>query len=391
MKKMLIRLISLFDQVCPKKNAVVLRGYPDVEDQCLSVLMALSRMQYQGRIVWIVKDGSFDFDGIRKKYGLTGLDLRILKNTDFRAVLAFVTSKFVLFTHGLYTQGDWGNYDPPRSKLVINLWHGMPIKSIWNYLPEPIEAPRAHALLATSGFYQKVMADLARVKKNDVWVTGLPRNDMLFFKKKRTARVISERIDSGEWYLYLPTYRRSKEGFMTSDGKEYDSVLNMSDVEASLLDDWLQSVDKKIVVKAHPMSVHAETSLGDIYKNIIILREDWFKRNLITLYEFAGYSSGLIADISSIIIDYLLLNRPIFIYFPDRSEYAGNRGFVFDDLDENLPGEICENVPVLIQQVSRVINGDDPGESSRKRLCEKFHALSSGLVTDELLGRMQIG
>ena len=188
----------------------------------------------------------------------------------------------------------------------------------------------------------------------------------------------------------MPTYRQSKEGFITSDGSEFDSVLNMSAKDARTLNEYLALVDLKIVVKAHPMSIHAGVAEKERLDNIIFLSDDWLVDNLVTLYELAGCSMGLITDISSIAVDYLLLDRPVFIYFPDRDVYGGSRGHVFDDLDSNLPGEVCKNTNELIYQIDQFVKGNDLGRPSRERLCKQWHSKVDGRFADVLLSRLEI-
>lgn len=391
MKRILVWIIHVFDHVLPKQGGkIVLRGYPDLEDQCLAVLVALARRGYPGRVVWLMRAAPSGLDRVIERYGLGGLRLRICRTTSPEALFHFLTARRVLFTHGTYSQGDWGNYTPPRRKTVVNMWHGMPIKSIWRFLPEAIEAPRSHAILATSPRFQRILAEASGMEPARVWVLGLPRNDLLAYRHPAAEEAIRDLVGDRPWFLYLPTYRKSREGYITVDGCEHDSVLSMSGPDTRALEAWLAGSGIGLVVKPHPMSVHAGAAARPGGGNILVIDEGWLAEHQLTLYGLAGYSSGLITDLSSIAVDYLLLGKPVFVYFPDRGAYVRGRGTVFANLEENLPGNLCEDVASLIGQLEMYRQGGDPAREKRNRLLAEWHTFTEGSAADRLLDALEI-
>jgi len=390
MAQLLALVIHILDIILPKRNAVVLRGYPDIEDQCLSLLIELARRNYPGKVSWILTNTDVDLSGLIHKHRLSNLNLQILKHSTIQAVSAYLLSRYVFFTHGLYTHPFWENQKPPQKKIVVNLWHGMPFKQLWKPLGDP--AAPAHALLATSDVFQEILSTLSGMPEETVWVTGLPRNDMLFYKDAVAKTTISDLVGGLEWFLYLPTYRQSRENPVGRrlDGVELNSVLNMSKDDALELDAWLSSVGKKIVVKAHPSSIHSSEDNSLELKNIILISEAWLCENLITLYELAGYSQGLITDISSVMVDYLLLDRPVFIYFPDQTTYDTSRGFVFDPIEDYLPGTPAADVSSLIHQMDQFLKGNDADKEQRRQLCGKFHNDTDPSAAERFLNQVGI-
>jgi CDP-glycerol glycerophosphotransferase (TagB/SpsB family) len=393
MKRLVIRLVNVLDHLLPKREKVVLRGYPDVEDQCLAVLIALARRGYRGRVIWLMREEPAAVRRLAERHGFHGLALEGCRASHPRAVWHFLTARWVFFTHGTYSQGDWGNYEPPRSKTVVNLWHGMPIKTIWRLLPRPVEPPRAHVLLATSERFRRILMDASGMDADRVWVCGLPRNDLLQGGSPPAEEAIRELVGGDRWFLYLPTYRKSREGFLTEDGSEQESILAMSAQEMARLDEWLGQTGIALVVKAHPMSVHA---VGEpcrrITNRIVAITDAWLADRQATLYGMAASSAALITDLSSIAVDYLLLDKPVFIYFPDLQEYLRTRGTVFENLEENLPGAIWGNVADLVEQMDQVVRrGADPWAARRGQLRADWHAVAAGAATDRLLDRLGIG
>lgn len=47
----------------------------------------------------------------------------------------------------------------------------------------------------------------------------------------------------------------------------------------------------------------------------------------------------MVSDYSSIVYDYLLLNRPVVYLLPDFEEYKNAKGFVFHNISLYMPGE----------------------------------------------------
>ena len=78
--------------------------------------------------------------------------------------------------------------------------------------------------------------------------------------------------------------------------------------------------------------------------------DQWISERGVTLYQLVGSTDLLISDVSSVVIDYLLLDQPILCVSTDFEAYKKNRGFYFEAIEEWLPG------PVL-QQSGNVFQG----------------------------------
>lgn len=389
-RRFIIRLVARMDALVPKRNAVVMRGYPDIEDQCISIVKELSRRGYEGRVTWIIRNPSCSNLDMLSDCDREGVKVVFRKSTSILALLDFIRARYVLFTHGLYSQGDWGNYAPPKGKIVVNMWHGMPVKAIWRFLKETREAPMATALVATSLYYQEIMAKASGFSVKDVWMTGLPRNDMLYYNTEKASEVVYRQCKQKKFLLYLPTYRKSCEGDVREDGIEHDSILNMSSSDVDFLVEWLNQNNIVLVVKPHPMSLHAKKDNDASLEGILRISEEWLGANGITLYQLAGASSGLITDLSSIAVDYVLLQRPIFSFFPDRNEYLTSRGAVLDCLSDHFPGPVSVNVESLVEELNSCFNGSDRFQEARRRIADKWHSLKGISAAKSVLDRMGV-
>ena len=97
----------------------------------------------------------------------------------------FFRAKYIFHSHGTFSF-----VVPTKSKIVCNLWHGMPIKNI-AYLDKGFKYIVNHSdyVIATSKLFAYIMAAAFRTNFENVLVTGLPRNDVLYNGKKYKAKV----------------------------------------------------------------------------------------------------------------------------------------------------------------------------------------------------------
>ncbi len=74
----------------------------------------------------------------------------------------------------------------------------------------------------------------------------------------------------------------------------------------------------------------------------------------------------LISDISSIVFDFLLLDKPIIHYFPDKKEYLKGTRDTYFDLEEIKVSPLCENVKELCENIKELLITDVYKNKRRK-------------------------
>ena len=104
-----------------------------------------------------------------------------------------------------------------------------------------------------------------------------------------------------------------------------------------------------------------------------VINDDWLFEKGFTLYDLVAQSDLLISDISSVIVDYLLLDRPIIFSFADFHSYENSRGFSSDFFFQNIPGKICYDFDSLLIEITSIINGYDNYQFQRNYLSKIFH------------------
>jgi len=362
----ILRLLYLLNLVVPKKNIVVMDSYPDCEDQLIALLRWLSEhdQRRQVKVFFFVSgDVSAVELNMTRLVGAYTETVTILSKRSLRAFWVYVRAKTIFYTHGLY-----GYFSPPGSQCVINLWHGMPVKGIWKAISDDL-IPRANYLCSTSSKFSGILAGVSGVPRNNIVLTGLPRNDV-FFKKRKAVKDFFDQIHktADRTVMFLPTFRASNIGEMETDGIEAGDPLGMGDADLARLLQLLEQYNVRVFVKPHPMSIH----YGRVYDvgNISVIDDAWLLKRGITLYEMLSGVDALITDISSVYVDFLITRRPCFCFFPDVDAYRKSRNFLLDPIESYIPSELYRTGSELIDAISVFLAGDDRFVDKRNHLAE---------------------
>lgn len=285
----LCRLIS------PRRIAFI--SYPDAADNALAVFYFLQKQPEPYDLVWLVK---WRTPSIATR--IPGA--RIFRRWSVGGMMALATARLVFHTHGL------PRYAKRRpSQIIVNLWHGMPLKKIGSLLSDGRNVSEGDYAIATSELFRDVLAQAFQMLPERVLVTGQPRNDRLLKTSGGTPKVP----------LWMPTFRNSLDGATRQDSlfSPRCFVRLLREVDAGLA-----ARDLRITLKLHPMDV-LNTMLTPDFKAIgLIFGQDQRQ----SVEDLLASSSALITDYSSAAIDYLILQRPIGYFCPDIDQYS--RGFI---------------------------------------------------------------
>lgn len=350
----------------PKRNHAVIYGWPDGEDNMLSLEHCLQSSDI-GRVFLLMKDVDTPLpDEIGSKTS------RVIKNSPI-ALLWFFTARYVFFTHRCFMKRF------PKSVTSVNVWHGMPIKKIGALLKgdEPIESSH---VLATSPFWSELMKK-SMCPHGTPLIVGLPRNDQ--FSMCRDD--VFDKLDIGsltKLLVWLPTYRRSVRGAPRQDGHEHGSIFELPDVDPDELNDFLEQQDAFLIIKPHPMAI---VTPPRTWSRMIIINDDWILEKNLSLYRLLGASDILITDISSVLIDYLLIDKPVIHAFPDIDAYKNSRGFSVEPIEDYFAGEVVSNQEELIAALETELSGKDPHAQKRRALRDLSHTHQDNKATERLL------
>ncbi|MFS2000999.1 CDP-glycerol glycerophosphotransferase family protein [Vibrio breoganii] len=348
MKKLLFSFIEyvfhILNCLLPKLDQfVVFCGYPDYDDTLKGMLPYLP-----SNAIILVKD-------LKQPPPWVPQSLKLVKKNTLKGILCVFFAKKIYYTHGLFS---FFRLLPEERQLVVNLWHGMPLKNI-GYLDGKGDVPKSHYLLSTSDQFQLIMATAFNMPLSRVIVSGLPRNDLLLtnFSNSFTDSFF---LKYSRVHVWLPTYRKSSVGDIRSDGSS-NSVFGIDNFCPEKLNRLLVERNEFVIMKPHPMAVIENEA--PIFSNILIINESWLYEHSLTLYELLSSSYSLWSDYSSVAVDYLLLERPILLIMSDFESYKNTRGLT--SMADEIPATKVYNEKELLEAVKNLnVNGIE---------IEKFH------------------
>lgn len=368
------RALTLVGSVMPKgRQKVVLHSLPDLEDGILSVLAELLD---RGFAPIVLTESALS--AAQRSLLPDGSVTVVAKNSP-RGYLHYLTARVVITTHGVYRP-----HHPPRGQVVVNLWHGEPLtKPVGLFAGLP--ATRSTWATSLSRLGQGFRCAEFGLDPRQVLVVGSARNDRLLTAGGERVRAAAVGDSGAERvYIWLPTYREHARGVRT-DGDPFAGMLPLADDEMRALDDWLGRNRAVLIAKPHPLSPLPEAGA---FSNIRAIDGDWLSERGLGLYPLLAGCDGLITDISSVWIDYLLLDRPVLFHFPDLESYRTSRGIHLEPYEDWVPGPITASGDQLIAELEELVQGRDRFSGARARSLRQLHRHHDAHSTARLLDRV---
>ncbi len=373
LKEFFRSLVYIVYRVLPKFNYAVIFGSPDYEGSALALQEKLNETSLRRVIFFICGNVSDQFQ-LKPK-------TKVVRKDSVQGALYFLFARYVFFTHECFMRRF------PPNVVSVNVWHGMPIKKI-GWLSEGDKGIAAHYTIVTSEFWTDIMQK-AMIAFDGTLITGLPRNDQLL---SNPASVRSRlKFLRGNAFkkkiVWLPTYRKSVFTQVPEHGRDSGNVFGMPGITAEALNDLFKRHDAFAIVKPHPWS-RLKQSIE--LSNLAVVDDQWLRDRGLTLYELLGQMDVLVTDISSVVVDYLILDRPVIHSFPDLAEYESSKGFTINPVTDYLVGPMAVNAEELFDCLSRVLQGEDAHAAQRKRMRQLFHKYTDGDSTNRLLKHLKL-
>ncbi len=268
--------------------------------------------------------------------------------------------------------GTHGTWRARKGQVAIETWHGFPLKGMvnmdWGEDPEDRELllsrwrEEVDLVLSYSRLYTTLMAACMGIPIERFVVTGMPRNDLLFYQDEARQRLVSLFPLAGEAegvLLYVPTFRVGREDKVEG---ETSRRLDLEELEV-----FLDGASLYMVIKFHPFEEEIMAKMYDLesFEHIGILREGDLEARNWDVYHILGGFDLLITDYSSIYFDFLLTDKPIVFYPTDIDEYRRRRGFLLEPYSFWTPGPKAYNQVQLEVQIQRLM--EDPSLYARQR------------------------
>ena len=321
---------SKLSTIIPKKgNRIVIYSNWGFRDNIRTLYQYLVDNGYQDKYEIVCASNNF--------YHLDR-DNRVKFVSIYRGLYYFLTSKYFFYSFGKYP------IKPSNNQMVVNLWHGMPLKKIGNLENgmENIDYNFFTKVVSSSDLFTPIMKAAFNANDEQMLLVGNIRNDELFEEEKDKN------------IIWMPTYRNSNNYHDSQDA----IIFSLDDNEFRIINKLLLEYEYHLYIKLHPLE-ESQFKFKNNYSNIHMLSEETISQHYGTLYKFLGTTSALITDYSSVFLDYYLLNRPVAFTINDYEEYKEKRGFVFDNVKSLMAGPTVSNLDDLLEFLNSVMMSED--------------------------------
>lgn len=337
-KNFLKTLVRKVLHCCPiQRNKVVFlnfkgKGYGDSPKYIAEEIM---RRNLPCRMVWLVDDDAEMPDRIKKaeRFGMSGFyelsTAKIIINNCKTNIPTFFKKK--------------------RRQFYLQTWHGdfalkFIEKEVEDHLsPSYLENSKADsavtdAVVSGSGSFSKIYESAFWLpEKCSILEYGVARND-IYFREEEFRDELKHRLGFSrdeKILLYAPTFR---------DGGETDCYnLDFERLRKVLCQST--QADWKIVVRLHP-NISKRAGLFT-YGEKIINGSAYPDQQ-----ELCMVSDVLVTDYSSIMGDFLLMKKPVFLYVPDLDRYASkDTGRGLREFFYRLPLSFCRDQDALEERM----------------------------------------
>lgn len=274
----------------------------------------------------------------------------------------------------------------------VNLWHGAPMKKlnfednifesegstkkyvrkiILSIFPFIRETKTYDLLLATSDYFQPIMASAFDIPETNVKVFGYPRNDVLFDGNHHSEYMekLKERYNCKNILAYLPTYRGNDD---QGEGLELFSKYGF---DSKGMEAFLKETNSILLIKLHYVEQERmKNKHFDVGSRIVYADES----EVTDINDVLTYIDVLITDYSGVYFDYLLLNRPVIFAAFDLEKYIKERG-LYDDYAFYIAGPIAKNWSEVIEHARDALINPEKFEDLRIEKNEIFNKYCDGM------------
>ena len=366
----------------------------------LAVLELAAEREPDRRLTWLASSPD-EFAAARAR------GLHVLPKRGPRGLWATLRAGVVVVTHGF---GDVNRFGVSGA-LVVQLWHGIPLKRLHLDTGATLRLPLIGSLPGVgrlmTALYRRAGAQIAlfpvaselvaaRIRSafglpaSRVIVTGDPRDDVLLAGTSASRRVAARALvssalevaggaalpDDGPLVLYAPTWR---DGAM-------DAAIP-SPAEWRAIAAWADRAGATLLIRSHPLGAgsYAEGAAGS--PRIRLLGRDV----LTDVTPVIPALEALVTDYSSIAFDAAIAGVPSVFFAPDLAQYLATRG-LYQPYREFSGGEPTRTWHETLARLDAVVN-DSPVRADaldhanwlRDEMVDNLDGRATGRVLDAIL------
>lgn len=296
------------------------------------------------------------------------------KERSFAAQKAALSARYLFYSHNL----NWvRNFR--EEQTYIDLWHGCGYKG---ELKRDRTKVYYDYLMVTGRKYIDIFRDVMNDPDGNILDLGYPRNEFFASSRSNAAAYMAslkEKTGAGKAVIWMPTYRKSPVGRLSTDVQLGDTGLPVVYTNGDLkaIDGCCREAGVLLIIKKHHLQSEYDTD-AELLSNVIFIGSDTLKDEGADLYEFMAQTDALLTDYSSAATDYLLLDRPVGYTLDDYEEYEAARGFSFEGVRDYMPGHHIIDMPELRRFIEDVAEGRDPHREWRHKVLPEMQTYTDG-------------
>lgn len=354
----------------PLENIILFESTDDFDGNSGALYKYLIRSNYHYKYIWIVKNSenrriSFHKDTVTVCPGYSEEEMK----------------KYILY-RAIAKWQFWDNMPIKkvrREQINVFLQHfGMGYKQVRNIYNSPDYVD--YVLIPTPAVYQYVSRALCYGNNTRIIYGELPRNDVLFSSGWNELQKLSKHTFS-KIIMWAPTLRESNTFNRLDSDKKYPFGIPLiyDEMEMDKLNRFLNKYNILLIIKIHPRQKHnyEEKNL----KNIVYINEKNYKT--IDTYKLMTQVDAMISDYSSIVFDYMILNRPIAWVLEDLKNYQ--IPLLVTDLEKFMPGYKIYSIEQLYGFIRDIQEGVDLYSDQRSQLSGEYNAPLKGKGCEHLV------
>lgn len=282
-------------------------------------------------------------------------------------------SKIIVSTHGFQKI--------KNSQMSINLWHGIPMKSMnYMHLNSKKIKFKDDILITNSKIDSTLLSSCMQISFEKHKIIGSPRIDYLTHPNLSRG-VISDFKKFDKVIIYLPTFRK---GMYHVDGNLTGLLFNFDKLSSEELEKFLVVNNYLLLIKLHPSEISTLKIDYSKLTNIKFILDEELAQDNVDLYEILPHTDLLITDYSSVYFDYLHLNRPIIFLPTDLEEYSESRGLLLEPYSFWTPGPKVTTQDDLFPEIKKQL-ASDTHYGERVKFKNLFFKKNEQLITESVI------
>ena len=231
-----------------------------------------------------------------------------------------------------------------RNQVNYSTWHGTPMKRIGlDNMFSNVDYSNFYSsstLMILGSEYERRVFESAYNSRLKIQLLGNPRNDCLIHQNQATRKHLIEKYCTSKKHIviYAPTYRD------VYDRDDFYSDIN--DKTIGLLKDALSKKfggEWIFAYRFHHFDNIRKVGISNQHPGVVDVS------TYPDMNEFLAICDVLITDYSGSLFDFMLTQRPCFLFLPDYEKYRGARGLYL--APDDLPWPHCFSIHDLIDLI----------------------------------------